>query len=976
MKKTILILIFVLFAFKVVAQIRTDIYTVQQDTTLIGKKVMVIGIVTASTGIFNPGITYIEDKNGGPWSGICLWESTANFYLEEGKQYRVIGEVAEYYGKTQINIESFYPIGTGYSSPPAELVKTSDIATGSPTAESYESVLVRVDSVFVIDNNLGYGDWLVDDGSGACRIDDEADFLDYNVPVPGTHISSITGILNYSNNNFKLEPRYRSDIADNDTSGINTYTIQQIQQGVTLIGKDVALTGIVTAATGIFHPQQTFIEDAQGGQMSGISLWDSSEVFLANQGDEVHITGRVFENNGMTEISVHTFEIISTANTLPPIELLYSGDISPGASKAEFYEGVLVLINDVYVADNSLGGGDWKVNDASDGCVGIDSHCLVGDDADSLFYHVPLIGTHFTSITGILVYKDNNFKLEPRYISDIIESATSPIGDTLTIIQRPILTVPAIIQPGDTLKILCDLSQSPSSWQASVSRKNQLINLISLGQVFNDTTKLWTLKALLPETNFYELYDLKLEIPGEVTDLAKQAVKIIPYFEEDFYFIHITDTHFPTSMYCYQDGYQRNLSGMDDLLAIIDDINLINPAFVLHTGDFIHEGELETFLNNRYYTKAKQILSELDVPVYLVAGNHDIGGWDDTPMPDGTSRKDWWRFFGWKSLNNPTGTNPKITQDYTFNYGNCHFIGLEAYLNYESWRYDIYGGSSFTGEQIEWLNNTVTGLDDSLLKVLFYHYDFKSELDLDNLGIDLALWGHGHSNSGSIFQHPFKLQTASGSGRRAYRLIRVRGNTIIPAASLSAGSSGENLQIRYINNSSDSSASITAEVKNLTNEKFEHALIKFGISPGQILNIKNGTLSMIDSLSVPWTAYVTSSIPPQSTTQIEIQYLVSGVDDFVGKIESFRLAQNYPNPFNSSTRIGFSVVKTGEVVIKITDINGKLVLQKNIGTTGPGSYSFVWHAKDNFGEIVPSGVYFYTIRTANYFETKKMILLQ
>jgi len=976
-KNKLTLLLFILFAFKVEAQIQTDIYTVQQDITLIGKKVAVMGIVTAATGIFHPGITYIEDEKGGPWSGIVLWDNTTKFYASEGDQLRVIGVVTEFYGRTQINIEQYYINPQAKPLPPVVLVKTGDIATGSSTAESYEAVLVKVDSVSVTDDNLGYGEWLVDDGSGACRIDDDADFLSYQVPTVGTQLTSIAGVLNFSNNNFKLEPRYRSDIIDTDTSsGINTYTIPQIQQDITLIGQDVIVTGIVTAATGIFHSEKTFIEDSHGGPLSGILLWDSTAAFQANEGDDVRITGTVYEDNGFTEIIVDKYEILSTGNPLPPIELVNTGDIATNASKAESFEGVLVRVTDVYVANNILGNGEWEVNDVSDGSIGMNNHCLIGNDADSLSFNIPPIGTHLSSITGILNYNNNNFKLEPRYRSDIIESAISPIGDTLTIIQRPLINIPAVIQSDDTLEIICELSQNPSSWNASLIHKNREIMLITLGQEFNSEKQLWTLKAILPETNFYELYDLKLDISGEDVDFEKNAVKIIPNFEGDFYFIHVTDTHLPSHLFCRDDNYDKDTSEMKDFREVIKDINLINPAFVLHTGDLVNEGELESFLNHRYYTKAKDILSELEVPVYLVSGNHDVGGWFATPMPDGTARRDWWRIFGWKYLNDPPSSNPQYTQDYTFNYGNCHFIGMEAYLNYDWWRSEIYGGESFTNQQLDWLQQNVNNQDNSLLKILFYHYDFNNSLDLDGLGIDLALYGHSHSNIGSIYNSPFELCTAACcDGRRAYRLIRVQGNTIKPSSTIYAGSNGGNLRIEYVNSNSDS-LTTTAIVTNQTDEKFENALVKFSISPGVISKIENGSLVQIDSLISPWTAYVSVSLSPQSTTRVKLHYLVSDINDFENINNSYSLAQNYPNPFNNSTRIDLSISKSGAVSIEIIDIKGKLIYLKNMGHLESGDYSFNWNAKDNNGEKVPSGLYFYTIRSFNYYETKKMILLQ
>jgi len=884
LKRVYLILLLILPSLEVSAQpIVTDIYTVQQDTSFIGKNVAILGIVTARTGIFDLNRTYMEDPNGGPWSGIALWDETGGLFAEEGDQLRAIGKVSERNGLTEILISSYWIFSKGNPIPDAENVNTFDISAVSSIAESYESVLVNISNLSVVNDSLGDGEWLVDDGSGACLIDDESDNFTYKVPAVGTDISAITGILNYTNSNFKLEPRYRSDIMDGDTSSI--YTIQQVQQNLTLIGDTVTVTGIVTASTGIFHPGKTFIEDQKGGAYSGILIWDSTATLYANEGDKVRVTGEVFEDDGMTEILIDSYEIISTGNPLPEIEMVLTGDISSDAQNAalaEIYEGVLVRVNDVYISDNNLGNGEWEVNNIEGACDGLRGLCRIDDDAENLFYEVPSTGTPLSSITGIFVYSDNNFKLEPRYLSDINEGATFPIGDTLTIIQRPLLNIPAILQPGDTLDIICDLLQSPSSWSASLKHQDHLVTLTPLGQEFDEDNELWLLRAIIPDIILSELYDLKLEIPGENTDIEKNAVHIIPGYKDDFYFIHITDTHLPTSNYCRDSYYQQDSSNVEDLREVMKDISLINPAFVLHTGDLIHEGELEDYLHNRYYSKTKRILSEFEVPLYLVAGNHDLGGWSDTPMSDGTARRNWWRFFGWKSLDNSSGINPPFTQDYTFEYGDCHFIGLESYLNYDWWRSEIYGGASFIPSQIAWLEQELSMIDESELKILFYHYDFDTELNLEELGIDLALWGHTHGDYGSLDTYPLNIGTAAcGGGRRAYRLIRVSGDSIIPAPTLNAGGSGNNLKIEYEPANNGLNYIVTAQVSNNLNEQFEHARFRFimpldGINP----EITGGEIVQIDNSGSNIVYYVDLDIPPNSSQSVKLSVYSPGVGPF------------------------------------------------------------------------------------------------
>jgi len=952
-KKILLINLFIL-AININAQIITDIYTVQQDSTLIGREVAVVGIVTAGTGIFGMNRTIVEYQDGGPWSGIAVWDDAGDFYAEQGDYVRVIGIVSETDGLTEIIVNGYNIFSNNNPLPSIITLSTSDIGLGSSTAEPYESVLIQVNNVTVTDDSFGDGEWLVDDGSGACRIDDEAENLLYRVPEIGTEISSITGILNYSDNNFKIEPRYRLDIADGDTSSL--YTISQIQQNTTLLGDTVTVSGIVTAATGIFHPNKTFIEEPDGGAFSGILLYDSTATLDADEGDEVRITGEVFEFEGMTEILVHDFEIFSTGNPLPTVEIVSSGEISNEMNNnSELYESVLVRVNDIYVSDNNLGSGEWEVNDIEGACDGLTDVCRIDDAAQELMFEIPEIGAPLFSITGILMYSDNKFKLEPRYRSDINETNYVPIGDTLTIIQRPLLNIPTISQPGDTLEIICDLSASPSSWSAVLMNGVVEIALSAFGEEFDDEKDLWILKAILPDTIISELYDLKLEIPGENTDISNNSVQIIPHYKDDFYFIHITDTHLPTHYYCYEDYYQQDTLEVEDMRAVIADINLINPAFVLHTGDLINEGELEDYLYNRYYTKVKRVLSEFEVPLYLVPGNHDIGGWYDTPMSDGTARRNWWRFFGWKYLDKPGGINPHYTQDYSFRYGNCHLIGLEAYINYDWWRSEIYGGESFINEQLDWLQQNLNNVDESLLKILFYHYDFSDTLNLEELGVDLALWGHTHGSSYTPGEYPISISTeACSNGRRAYRLIRVKADSILPSPTLYAGFNGENLSVEYQPANNGLNYQVSAQVTNNLDEPFEHTRLRFVMpKDGKYPQITGGTLLQIDDSGLNAIYYIGVDVRANSIQNVEVSAYSPGAGPFA---QNCRIDARYVAPGKDTLNIITRIINPDSLDVWVNSIfeSTDLTVTDTVAlyddgshgdsTSGDGTYSGYWPA--------------------------------
>lgn len=89
----------------------------------------------------------------------------------------------------------------------------------------------------------------------------------------------------------------------------------------------------------------------------------------------------------------------------------------------------------------------------------------------------------------------------------------------------------------------------------------------------------------------------------------------------------------------------------------------------------------------------------------------------------------------------------------------------------------------------------------------------------------------------------------------------------------------------------------------------------------------------------------------------------------------FHLAQNYPNPFNPTTKIGFTMSKSGLVELQIFDINGRTVKTLVNEIMQAGAYSVIWDGKNNSGQSVASGLYLYRIRIDNQFEQVRRMML-
>jgi flagellar hook assembly protein FlgD len=88
--------------------------------------------------------------------------------------------------------------------------------------------------------------------------------------------------------------------------------------------------------------------------------------------------------------------------------------------------------------------------------------------------------------------------------------------------------------------------------------------------------------------------------------------------------------------------------------------------------------------------------------------------------------------------------------------------------------------------------------------------------------------------------------------------------------------------------------------------------------------------------------------------------------------------QNYPNPFNPVTRIVYWEPDGGKqrVDLVIYDVSGARVRTLVSGTVATGRHEVTWDGRNDQGQAVGSGVYFYKMIQENFKATRKMLLLK
>ena len=101
-------------------------------------------------------------------------------------------------------------------------------------------------------------------------------------------------------------------------------------------------------------------------------------------------------------------------------------------------------------------------------------------------------------------------------------------------------------------------------------------------------------------------------------------------------------------------------------------------------------------------------------------------------------------------------------------------------------------------------------------------------------------------------------------------------------------------------------------------------------------------------------------------------YNVIGINTISNEVPSaYRLYQSYPNPFNPVTNIKFDITSRSNVKLVIYDAAGRQVDELVNGELNAGTYKAEWNDVN-----YSSGVYFYTLSSGSYRETKKMILIK
>lgn len=178
-----------------------SVYDIQYSEALDGASPYADQTVT-TTGIVSAigaGGFFIQNGSG-PWTGIFVFSQQET---NLGDEVVFTAGVVEYFNMTQLaSVSGFTTLSSGND------ITVNNVSTGQVNEEQYEGVLVRVSSATCTDANSGFGQFIVNDGSGLCLINPTI----YEYDAVFNEIYNITGPVFYSFDEFKIMPRSSADV--------------------------------------------------------------------------------------------------------------------------------------------------------------------------------------------------------------------------------------------------------------------------------------------------------------------------------------------------------------------------------------------------------------------------------------------------------------------------------------------------------------------------------------------------------------------------------------------------------------------------------------------------------------------------------------------------------------------------------------------------------------------------------------------
>jgi hypothetical protein len=199
----------------------------------------------------------------------------------------------------------------------------------------------------------------------------------------------------------------------------------------------------------------------------------------------------------------------------------------------------------------------------------------------------------------------------------------------------------------------------------------------------------------------------------------------------------------------------------------------------------------------------------------------------------------------------------------------------------------------------------------------------------------------------------------------------------------------------YIRFSSTIPRDIYIHFDGVDTSLFRLTVIKLGSTSSQIYSIESLSLDSLNSaafyvdslgMEVKKIIMVVMNTDPTLGENIRVSYTysaesIASIEDISDNEFTYNLYQNYPNPFNPTTAISFQLPSQSSVTLKVYDVLGNEVATLVNEEKPAGSYEVEFSAiggsaSSGNAYTLPSGIYFYQLKSNSFIGTKKMVLLK
>ncbi len=353
-----------------------SIATIQTGTSSPYEGKIVGAFNAVVTAMFSNNHFFVSDGEGS-YSGLEIYVDREFSSLNIGDTIQFYhGYVQEYYSLTELYASGHILTNSGDGTYPINEITISQVG------EEYEGQFVRIYKVDVADDSIGYGEWLVTDGTDTLIVDD---YGTYTTPLTGTPLAYIQGVITYSYGEYKLEPRDDNDI-------VYGYNVDGI----------VSLSDAPTDQSG------SNIEILENTNYSAIT--DSSGNFAMDYFPTGTYTFIVSHTGYASDTSTITIPGDTTLSfTLNPIASTYtlSGTVILDDSTVTDYSGSIVNVAELSLYDTTDVNGDF----AFDSILAGDYTLITthdGYEADTTAITFTGTETYTITLTSIAGVEENN----------------------------------------------------------------------------------------------------------------------------------------------------------------------------------------------------------------------------------------------------------------------------------------------------------------------------------------------------------------------------------------------------------------------------------------------------------------------------------------------------------------------------------------------------------------------------------------